>query len=419
MNSVITSGGFVMRNARLLLGSLMVCLLLVTAAAAQDWPQWRGPNRDGKATGFTAPETWPAALTQQWRVVVGTGDATPALVGDKLYVFSRQGEEEVTTCLNVADGTQVWQDKVAAAPATGPGARHPGPRSSVAVAEGKVLTLGVAGVLSCLDAGTGALVWRKDPFPGVVPRFFTSSSPLIVNGMAIAHLGGPGNGALIGFDLATGEEMGRWGNEGPDYASPVLMTVADTPQVVTMTEKSVVGVSLLDGTLLWQLPFVPEGRAYNSSTPVVDGQIVYYTGSQRGIHAVKIEKQGETFTATELWANPDLACQYCTPVLRDGFLYGVSDKGNLFCLNAGTGQPAWVDEGQTDKGSYAPMVDAGGVLMALPSSGELIVFKADSTAFTQLGRYKVADTPVYAYPIVAGKQIIVKDQDAVTAWQLP
>jgi len=399
--------------------ALALIAMLVSVAAAQDWPQWRGPNRDGKAVGFTAPETWPAALTQQWRVVVGAGDATPALVGDRLYVFSRQGDEEVTTCLNVADGSQAWQDKVAAAAVTGAASRHPGPRSSVAVAEGKVVTLGVAGVLSCLDAATGAVVWRKDPFPGVVPKFFTASSPLILQGAAVAHLGGPGNGALIAYDLATGEEKGRWAAEGPDYASPVLMMVGETPMLVTLTEKSAVGISVADGKLLWQIPFVPQGRAYNASTPIVDGDTVYFTGSLRGTHAVKIEQEGEEFKATELWANADVSCQYSSPVLHEGFLYGISDRGYLFCLNAATGQPAWVDTTVSDKGGYGPMVNAGGVLMALPTTGDLIVLKPDSAALTVITRLKLADPAVYAYPIVAGNRIIVKDQDAVTSWVLP
>lgn len=134
---------------------------------------------------------------------MGAGDATPALVAEKLYVFVRQGDDEVTLCLNAADGSQLWQDKYTAQEVTGAARRHPGPRSSPAVAEGKVVTLGVGGVLSCLNANDGKLVWRKDPFPKVVPTFFTASSPIIVDGMAIAQLGGRGNGAIIAYDLAT------------------------------------------------------------------------------------------------------------------------------------------------------------------------------------------------------------------------
>ena len=111
---------------------------------AQDWPQWRGVNRDAKVTGFDAPKTWPAQLRQQWKIEVGNADATPALVGDKLYVFSREETDEVTQCLDAATGKQIWMDRYTSKPATGPAGQHPGPRSSPTVGEGKVVTLGCA-----------------------------------------------------------------------------------------------------------------------------------------------------------------------------------------------------------------------------------------------------------------------------------
>ena len=316
-----------------------VILVLTGGVLAQDWPQWRGPHRDGKAAGFTAPQQWPAELTQKWTATVGQGDATPALVGERLYVFARQGGDEVTLCLSAGDGKEIWRDAYAAQEVTGAAARHPGPRSSPTVADGKVVMLGVGGVVSCLDAATGKVLWRKDPFPKVVPRFFTSTSPIVVDGMAITHLGGQGNGALIAFDLAGGEEKWRWGGEGPEYASPVLLTVAGTRQIVTLSEKSIVGVGAAYGKLLWQLPFVPAGRAYNAATPIVDGQTVIYTGAGRGTKAVKIDKQGDGFAANELWSNPDLAPQFNTPVLENGLLFGLSNAGNLFCINAQRARP--------------------------------------------------------------------------------
>jgi len=408
------------KNAHRWIGTIVGCAVMVAASCvfAQDWPQWRGANRDGKTTGFTAPQTWPQALVQKWRTAVGSGDATPALVAEKLYVSARQGDDEVTLCLNAADGSQVWQDKYAAQAVTGPASRHPGPRSSPAVAEGKVVTMGVAGVLSCLDAASGKLVWRKDPFPKVVPTFFTSSSPIVADGLAVAQLGGRGNGAIIAYDLESGDEKWRWDAEGPEYASPAVLSVEGTKQIVALTEKSVVGVGLADGKLLWQLPFVPQRRAYNAATPIVDGQTVIYTGAGRGTRAVKIEKQGDGFAATQLWSNAELAPQYNTPVLTDGFLFGLSSRGNLFCINAENGATAWTDETSRDRSGFGPIVLAGSVLMALPSSSELIAFAPDGQKFTELARIKVADTSTYACPVVAGKRLFVKDQDAVTMWAL-
>ena len=397
------------------LSAVMVCVILICASClfAQDWPQWRGPNRDGKARRFRAPRQWPSELTQKWKKTVGEGIATPALVGNRLYVFTRQGDEEVTLCLNAGNGNELWKDKYTAQAVTGAASRHPGPRSSPIVANGKVVTMGVGGVLSCLDADSGKVVWRKDPFPKVVPRFFTSFSPIVVDGMVIAHLGGQGDGAIIAYDLATGNEEWRWADEGPDYGSPALLTVAGTKQIVTPTEKSVVGIGVADGKLLWQLPSIPPRRAYNAATPIVDGQTVIYAAKGRGTKAIKIGKQGNTFITKELWSNPELGTQYNTPVLKDGLLFGLSDGGNLFCINAQNGQTAWTDATQRDRGGFTSIVDAGSCLLALPSSSELIVYKPSKNQYQELAKIKVADTPTYAHPVIVGNRIFIKDQDSL------
>ncbi len=395
-----------------------VILLIASCVFAQDWPQWRGPNRDGKVSGFTAPQEWPKELTQKWKTTVGSGNATPALVGNKLYVFTRQGDEEVTLCLNAGNGKELWKDKYAAQAVTKPADSHPGPRSSPAVADGKVVVLGVGGVLSCLDAAAGKLVWRKDPFPKVVPRFFTSFSPIIVDGMAIAHLGGQGNGAIIAYDLATGNEKWRWADEGPDYGSPALLTVAGTKQIATPTEKSIVGIGVADGKLLWQLPSVPPRMSYNAATPIVDGQTVIYAAKSRGTKAVKIEKKGDGFTTKELWSNAELGVQFNTPVLKDGLLFGLSDRNNLFCINAQTGQTAWTDATARGKRGFGAIVDAGSCLVVLANDSELIVFKPSNSGYSELAKIKVAEAPTYAHPVISGNRVFIKDQESVTLWTI-
>lgn len=394
-------------------------LLLFTLAAqtqAQDWPQWRGPNRDAKVTGFTAPATWPDHLNQKWKIDVGEADASPALVGGKLYVFSRQETDEVTECLDAATGHPLWVDKYTAQPATGPAGQHPGPRSSPTVGEGRVVTLGVRGTLSCLDADTGKVLWRKDEFPGW-PKFFTSMSPLIINGTAVAHLGGSTNGAIVAYNLADGTHKWHWMGDGPGYDSPVLMKLSDLTLIILQTEKKIVALDAASGKTVWQADFTPKGMAQNTATPIVDGQTLIYTGAGRGTVAVKLEKSGDTVTATSLWKNADLAPAFCSPVLKDGLLYGLSGRGQFYCINAQTGSTAWVEaEGNHDR--FGSIIDAGQVLLALTPKSQLLVLQPSDKAYTQLASIKVADTPTYASPVIAGNRIFVQDQSSLTLWTL-
>lgn len=399
------------------LATAVCCTAIVggSFAVAQDWPQWRGANRDGKPAAFEAPAAWPKQLAMKWKTNVGQGAAGPALVGDRLFVFARQGAEEVTVCLDAATGKEIWNEKYPAVAVTGPARQHGGPRSTPAVAEGKVVTLGVGGVLSCLNAADGKLLWRNDQYKAV-PRFQTSMSPIIADGVAIAHLGGQGSAALVAFDLATGEAKWKWTDDAPAYASPVLLTVDGVKQIVAMTDRLVVGISAADGRQLWQLPFVAQGRSYNAATPLVDGQTVIYTGAGRGTKAIRIEKQGDGFAAKEIWNNPQVAPQYNTPVLRDGLLFGLSERGNLFCIDAKTSETRWTDNARLS--AFGSTVDAGPAIIALPESGDLIVFKADGSAYAELARYKVSDSAVYAHPVISGKRIFVKDQDSVALWMI-
>ncbi len=389
---------------------------LVLPASGADWPQWRGANRDAKTTAFKPPQSWPGELTQKWKVAVGRGDASPALLGDKVFVFARDDGGEVALCLDAETGKEVWRDKYEAAPASEPMGRHPGPRSSPTVVEGKMLTYGVRGTLSCLDAGTGKMLWRKNDFSESAPRFFTASSPLVADGVCIGQLGGEEKGGIVAYDLATGNEKWKWTDDGSAYSSPVSATIGGTKMVVALTARRIVGVSLADGKLLWEAPFAPQQRAYNAATPIVDADTVIYAGAGRGTKAVKIEKTGDTFAVKERWSNPDNAVQFNTPVLKDGRLYGIAQNGSLFCLDAGEGKTLWTAPfGKRDFGS---VVDAGAVLMALTPQAELAVFDPSDKEYEKLASYKVADNETYAYPVVSGNRVFIKDQDSLILYAI-
>jgi outer membrane protein assembly factor BamB len=390
----------------------------LTAVTAQDWPQWRGPNRDAKVTGFKVPAEWPQQLKQDWKVSVGFADATPALVNNKLYVFTRQGENEVLQCLDALTGKQIWQS--AGYPAivvTGPAASHPGPRSSPTVAEGKVVTVGVGGDIACFDVATGKLLWRNEEFKGAIPRFFTGMSPLVSSGTCFAHLGGPTDGQFVAYDMATGSIKWKTAGEGPTYASPALLSADGSKQVVFQTLTKLISLNATDGAQLWEYATpAGQGRTEAAATPVIDQQKIYYTGNLNGVNAIEIKKQGGSFVVNKLWTNPDFCTKYNTPVLKDGFLYGFSNQGRLFCINAGNGQTAWSDDKAHKE--FGSIIDAGSVLVALSSISNMVVLKPDGKAYSQVALIKVSDNAVYAHPILSGNRIYIKDNESLIAYSI-
>jgi outer membrane protein assembly factor BamB len=398
--------------------SVIVTLFIFssTDSFSQDWPQWRGIGRDGKVTGFKAPSTWPAELKQEWKVQVGFGDATPVLSGNKIYLNTRQGADEVVLCLDALSGKELWKYQYASTAVTGPAAAHPGPRSTPAVSNGKIVTFGASAILSCLDATTGKLVWKRENPANTVPQFFTGMSPLIVDNMCIAHVGTKDNGEVLALDLNSGNEKWKWAGDGPAYASPSVMTIDGKKLLIVQTEKSLMALNLADGKLLWQIATPVQQRFYNCVSPYIDGQTIYFSGQGSGMKAIKVEKSGNDYVTKELWSSTEVGAKWNTPVLKDGFLYGFTDQKRIYCLNAATGQTAWIDN--TVNSDFASIVDCGSVLVGLPSTANLIVLKPEKTAYSEVVKYKVSETPVYSFPVISGNLIYIKDAESLILYKL-
>jgi len=394
--------------------SVIAALILFssTNSFSQDWPQWRGINRDSKVTGFKAPAAWPAELKQAWKVTVGFSDATPVLSANKIYLNTRQGDQEVILCLDAATGKELWKNSYSAMAVTGPSAsQHPGPRGTPAVSNGKIVTFGASGILSCLDASTGKLVWRKENPTNAFPAFFTGTSPLIVDGMCIIHLGKKDDGQVIAYDLNSGNEKWKWAGEGPSYSSPSVMTIDGKKLLIVITEKNIMALGLTDGKQLWQIATPVQQRFYNCVSPYIDGQNIYLSGQGTGTKAIRVEKSGNEYVTKELWSNTEVGAKWNTPVLKDGFLYGFTDQKRIYCLNAATGQTAWIDNAVNS--DFSTIVDCGSVIIGLTSTDNLLVLKPDGKAYSEIVKYKVSDTPIYAYPVISGNNIYIKDAETL------
>ncbi|HXG66387.1 MAG TPA: PQQ-binding-like beta-propeller repeat protein [Blastocatellia bacterium] len=397
-------------------------LLIGQTALAQEWAQWRGPNRDGVANHFQPPAAWPKTLTKKWQTPVGGGFSSPIVAAGKVYVHTRQDEREVVSCLDLKTGKVLWSKNYPAAFTKNQYAIEmgKGPHSTPVLHGGMLYTLGVTAVLSCFDAKTGDLKWRKD-FSNQIDtsKLFcgTAMSPVIEKDFVIAHVGDDRGGAMIAFDLKTGKEKWVWKGDGPGYASPIIVDLEGVRQLVTLTDKSAIGVAVDSGKLLWSLPF-PDEWNENIITPILFEKTLILSGVRQGTKAIQLTKSGDKWEVRQLWHNPKVAMYMSSPVLDGHYLYGLSHlrKGQYFCLDARTGEALWMTDGR--EGRNAAVLSAGKEVLFFTDDADLVVAKKSAKGLETVAKYTVADSAVWSHPVLLDKQILVKDSATLTLWAI-
>jgi outer membrane protein assembly factor BamB len=383
-----------------------------------DWPQWRGPNRDGVIASFVEPKPWPEKLTRKWKVEVGLGYATPVVIGTRVYMFARQGDEEVLEALDADTGKVIWRTSYTAPFTISPAAaRHEkGPKSTPTFAGGKLFTLGMTGIVAAFDAASGKRLWQTPPSqPG--PLYHTAMSPLVEGGLVIVHVGSHDRGALTAFDVNTGAVKWHWDGDGPGYGSPIAADFEGTRQIVTLTQENLVGVSAATGELLWKRPFATQ-YSQNSITPILYGQVVIVSGLEKGVTAFKAIKKDGRWATENVWENTDVALYMANGVIvRDTFV-GLSHRrsGQFFALDAKTGRTIWTSAPR--QATNAAISRAGDLLFILKEDAELLVARSGPRGLETVKTYSVADSATWSAPAVSGHRLLVKDVSSLTLWTL-
>jgi outer membrane protein assembly factor BamB len=391
---------------------------LIGQTAGPDWPQWRGPGRDGTLASFVEPKTWPETLTQRWKIEVGEGYSTPIIVNNRIYQFSRQGENETMRAIDAASGKVLWERSYAAPfELISAAKRHgPGPKSTPTYADGRLFTLGMSSIVTAWDAATGKELWHKPAGP-VQPNFHTAMSPLVDRGMMILHVGGNNDGALTAFDPATGSVKWAWTGDGPAYGSPIVADIQGTRQVIVFSQKNLVGVNEANGQLLWQTPFESRSTT-NAITPLVYGDTVIVSGQGKPLTAYRIAKTGDKWGVDLAWENPSLSLSFSNPVLVGDALFSMSalNSGQFFWADAKTGKTLWTSEPR--QGGNAAITKTANLLLVLKDDGQLIVVPAKPGTFAPIKTYQVAESATWAAPVVSGNRVFVKDVTTLSLWTL-
>lgn len=413
---------------RLLIAAFTL-FISMSRTRADDWPQWRGPNRDGVAPNTQLPVKWlakpPAA---RWTVTVGKGCSGPVVAGGKVFILGREKNTERLYCFDADSGKQAWAVDYAETFKSPDPTVPVGPNSTPTVDRDRVYSFGQGGKLHCVDIASGKVLWKHDclkEYWGVAkgplgddawfPPCGCAASPLVDGDTVIVPVGGKKAGAFTAFDRYTGEIRWKALNDRSSYASPLLRSLAGAEQLVGFTGTRMVGLRRSDRAVLWEFPF----KALFEQTivsPVVWKDLVIVSGEGRATTALKLTRSGEKVTKSVAWTCDDLKAYLTTPVVFGEHLLGYDMRTNrVVCVSVKTGELAWASR---VPGSCHSIVLAGGALLVLSSDGDLYVFEATEKDAVQLAKWKVSEKGAWAHLAVAGNRLYVKDKEKLYCYDV-
>jgi outer membrane protein assembly factor BamB len=415
-----------MKNQCMLLAfrAMLLGLSAVATVQANDWPQWRGPNREAVSPETGLLKDWPAGgPLLAWKATgVGTGYSTVSVAQGRIFTVGDKGKESFVVALNAADGKEIWSARLGKAGAPGWGGFE-GPRSTPTVDEELAFAVGQWGEFVCLDAATGKERWRKDfarDFDAPRPEWGWAESPL-VDGDKVVFTPGGKDGAVVALNKRTGAPVWRSTEftDAAHYASLIVAEIGGVRQYIQLTAQSVAGIAASDGKLLWRAP--RKGATAVIPTPIYHDGLVYVTsGYGAGCNLFRITAAGGKFTATQVYANKVIVNHHGGVVRVGAHVYGHSDSKGWTCQELKTGKEIWQDKRELGKGSIA-YADGRLYLRKEDGKGTVALVEATPAGYREHGRFDPptrSDKNSWAHPVIAQGKLYLRDQDVVLCYDV-
>ncbi len=398
---------------------LAICFfafLISTASGGEDWPQWRGPNRDGLSRETGLLSSWPAGGPPPvWRATgLGAGYSTVTVDGGRIFTLGTARDMEYLIALDARSGKELWRTRIGRRYEN---SRGDGPRGAPTVEGARVYALGGNGDLACVEAATGKVVWQVN----LLSRFSAgnigwgiSESPLVLEDRVLVNAGGRG-GSLVALSKKDGSTL--WASESDEagYSSAVAADIRGVRQAVFFTGERILGVRVDDGSVLWSYRRV-SNRTANVATPIVRGNFVFVS-SDYGTGCALLEIQGDAtgMTPREVYFHQDMKNHHASSVLVDDTLFGFSSS-ILTALDFATGEVLWRDR-SVGKGS---LVVADGRLYLFSENGVAGLAEATRAGYRESGRFELrtSGSPTWSHPVVANAKLYLRDQDTLYCYDV-
>ncbi|MEW6156547.1 MAG: PQQ-binding-like beta-propeller repeat protein [Verrucomicrobiota bacterium] len=401
---------------------LALLILSSDKVAAADWPQWRGPERNGHVP---VSEKIPAQLPPEpktiWRLNCGESLASPVVARGKVFHLDGRAGKETLIALDANDGREVWQAVIddVFRDMQGPA----GPRATPMVEGDRVYALSCKGELQCRSTADGQLIWRANytqDFEAVfigekggalgATRHGNNGTPIIDGPHLIGCVGGTNGAGVVCFDKLNGRVVWKSTSEAAAYAPPIVATLAGRKQGICFMAEALLGLDRGSGELLWRVPMKTAfGR--HVTTPVVHGDVVIVASHQVGLVGTRIVREGDGFKAEQAWLSKESAINFASPVLVGDFLYGLGPEKNLFCVEAATGKLRWTKAGyfvsSSDK-AHASFLVLGKNLLVLTDAGQLVLIEANPNEFREISRAQICGFN-WCNPAYADGRLYVRD----------
>jgi outer membrane protein assembly factor BamB len=402
--------------------TLLLSLTSFALAAPGDWPQFRGPNRDGASTETGLLQELPTGGPPLvWKATgIGVGYSTVSVVGDRIYTIGEDNEVSSVVSLNAADGKQVWSARLGKAGAPGQPAFE-GPRATPTVEGDLLAAVSQWGELACYDAAEGKEIWRKDytkDFGGKRPNWGVAESPLIDGDKVVVTPGGA-DGSIVALNKKTGALI--WRSKGftdaPHYSSLIVAEVGGVRQYIQLTAESVVGVAAADGKVLWVAP--RKGRTAVIPTPIYSDGFVYVTSAYGvGCNLFKITEAGGKFAAEEVYANKVLGNKTGGVIKVGEFVYGHADDKGWTCQDFKSGAAKWQSN---DLGKGSLTYADGRFYLRAEDKGTVALIEASPESYKEHGRFEQpnrSSKTAWPYPVIAHGRLYLRDWDTLLCYDV-